>query len=118
MTEFLKFGPNWLKNKMEGSSETVSKPIISQHRYAREEMLSLCERSEDKPELLDSYPKLYIQEFQSPLAFKPEEEKPAFVRPRTFLNSYVKNGNWRKHDTVDERKSEEKSGKLMQKSII
>lgn len=112
MTESLKFGPEWLRNSIATSptkqEETISRPILSDFRYSQEEMLSLCEKVSPKPEILPLYQRMYVDNWQTPLAFHIEEDKDKMMLNtnnsnnssvtsgggRLFLNSNIKK-NWR-----------------------
>jgi len=90
MTESIKFGPEWLRNSVaavvaapSSSSATpqsqdnqiTCRPVLSDHRYGREEMLSLCDRQTSRtPEVLPRFRRLYMPEWQQPLALQPHTE--------------------------------------------
>lgn len=92
MTESIKFGPEWLRNSVanvsssSGSISTVSytppcesntlvsRPVLSDHRYGREEMLSLCDKTSRLPEVLVRFRRLFVPEWQMPLALQPNTE--------------------------------------------
>lgn len=121
MSESLKFGPKWLRNTIATSptkqDEIISRPILSECRFSREEMLSFCESSEFKEQTYATYPKMFNNQWQTPLAFQTEErerEKPMSANEtthggRVFLNSNIKHGNqaWRKSFTNEEKISSE-----------
>jgi len=109
MTESIKFGPEWLRNSLIKQEEIVSRPVLSELRYSREEMLGLIDERNSKksPELIvNGYRNLHIDHFQTPMVLIPcEEERPVSSgHSRTFLNSNIKHGfvnnnnnNWRKN---------------------
>ena len=112
MSESIKFGPEWLRQSLSTSppkqEEIVCRPIMSDHRYSREEMLGLLdERNSRKlPEyIVNGSRRLHINQFQAPMVLIPsDDERPVSSgHSRTFLNSNIKHGfgnnnvnNWRK----------------------
>lgn len=88
MTESIKFGPEWLRNSvanvssinnssspLASSSENITcRPVLSDHRYGREEMLSLCDKSSRLPDVLTRFRRLYVGEWQTPLALQPNTD--------------------------------------------
>lgn len=96
MTESIKFGPEWLRNSVANVSTSasctinsnsssvnteqtiISRPVLSDHRYGREEMLSLCDKSNRVPEVLTRFRRLYVGDWQMPLALQPntDDERP------------------------------------------
>ncbi|EZA53350.1 hypothetical protein DMN91_005018 [Ooceraea biroi] len=79
MTDSMKFGPEWLRNLSGdscnsggggGGTTTLSTPRyqLAEHRYGREEMLALFDRSCKPPELLTTFTGLYVEKTQLPLA--------------------------------------------------
>ncbi|KAG5671077.1 hypothetical protein PVAND_001291 [Polypedilum vanderplanki] len=120
MSESLKFGPKWLRNTIATSptkqDETISRPILSECRFSREEMLSFCESSDFKPEPYVTYPKMFSSQWQTPLAFQTEEREKEKTNTnetthggRLFLNSNMKHGNqaWRKAFVNEDKASSE-----------
>lgn len=100
MTESMKFGPEWLRNKshdispvtynsatlLANNSSIIIKsanrndvdydnPVLRssfpEFRYGREEMLSLFEKNCRLPEILPLYKNLYVEKIQCPLALTP-----------------------------------------------
>lgn len=100
MTESIKFGPEWLRNSVANvvasapSSQQpqqpqhhhqqppqspsidsiISRPVLSDHRYGREEMLSLCDKTARLPDALPRFRRLYVAEWQIPLALQPNTD--------------------------------------------
>lgn len=90
MTESIKFGPEWLRNSVANVSSSTapnstsslapasdsitSRPVLSDHRYGREEMLSLCDKSSRLPDVLTRFRRLYVTEWQMPLALLPNTD--------------------------------------------
>lgn len=73
MTDSMKFGPEWLANRLRnnsGSTLTLSTPRyqLAEHRYGREEMLALFDRNYKPPEPLTTFSTLYVEKTQLPLA--------------------------------------------------
>jgi hypothetical protein len=95
MTESIKFGPEWLRNSVANVPTTLNdQPMnntnnqnsftnsainprlqLSENRYGREEMLSLCEKNPKKPDILPKYKKLFVEQPQYPLALTPQTEE-------------------------------------------
>jgi hypothetical protein len=107
MAESLKFGPEWLRSTIAPAltkDDTLNRPILSDLRYSREEMLSFYENREiDPKETVFSYKKLLRNHWEIPLSFQSDErekevEKPVITQSRLILNSSLKNngGNWRR----------------------
>lgn len=85
MTETIKFGPEWLRNSVANVSSApnstsspapnmdsiTSRPVLSDFRYGREEMLSLCDKSNRQPDILTRFIRLYVGDWQMPLALQP-----------------------------------------------
>lgn len=101
MTESIKFGPEWLRNSVANvvsppsnqpqhhhqqshhslhqqqqhpqspSDSIISRPVLSDHRYGREEMLSLCDKSARLPDALPRFRRLFVADWQVPLALQP-----------------------------------------------
>lgn len=96
MTESIKFGPEWLRNSVanvvvsppsqqhqqqsphnihqqhpQSPSDIISRPVLSDHRYGREEMLSLCDKSARLPDALPRFRRLFVADWQMPLALQP-----------------------------------------------
>lgn len=101
MTESIKFGPEWLRNSVanvvapssqqqqqhlqqshhnqhhqhpqspSSDSQIISRPVLSDHRYGREEMLSLCDKSARLPDALPRFRRLFVADWQMPLALQP-----------------------------------------------
>jgi hypothetical protein len=116
MSESLKFGPEWLRNSIATSptkqDDTISRPVLSENRYSREEMLSFCENSNGfKADPHSTCAKMYNDQWQIPLAFQTEEREKeeklvsgGGAAPngshsgRLFVNSNLKGSvNWRKN---------------------
>jgi hypothetical protein len=86
MTESIKFGPEWLRNSVANvstsnnssslapSSDITCRPVLSDHRYGREEMLSLCDKSTRLPDVLTRFRRLYVVDWQTPLALQPNTD--------------------------------------------
>ncbi|XP_025075378.1 GRB10-interacting GYF protein 2 isoform X3 [Pogonomyrmex barbatus] len=86
MTDSMKFGPEWLRNRSGdscntgggsgGGTTTLSTPRyqLAEHRYGREEMLALYDRNCKPPEPLTTFPTLYVEKAQPPLALVPMTE--------------------------------------------
>lgn len=86
MTESIKFGPEWLRNSVANVSSSnptsmapttdsiTCRPVLSDHRYGREEMLSLCDKSTRLPDVLTRFRRLYVTEWQTPLALQPNTD--------------------------------------------
>jgi PERQ amino acid-rich with GYF domain-containing protein len=92
MTESIKFGPEWLRNSVANVSSSsgpnsavsnapscenntmISRPVLSDHRYGREEMLSLCDKSTRLPDVLTRFRRLFVPEWQMPLALQPNTD--------------------------------------------
>lgn len=87
MTESIKFGPEWLRNSvanvsnssnpttMTSTTDSITcRPVLSDHRYGREEMLSLCDKSTRLPDVLTRFRRLYVTEWQIPLALQPNSD--------------------------------------------
>lgn len=90
MTESIKFGPEWLRNSVanvstnnnsssplasSSSSDNITcRPVLSDHRYGREEMLSLCDKSTRLPDVLTRFRRLYVVDWQTPLALQPNTD--------------------------------------------
>lgn len=90
MTESIKFGPEWLRNSVANVSSSTapnstsslapitdsitSRPVLSDHRYGREEMLSLCDKSNRLPDVLTRFRRLYVTDWQMPLALQPNTD--------------------------------------------
>lgn len=105
MTESIKFGPEWLRNSVANVSTSstctlnstssvstdaiISRPVLSDHRYGREEMLSLCDKSNRVPEVLTKFRRLYVNDWQTPLALTPnaDDERPMGSFPSSNWNS-------------------------------
>ncbi|XP_011687407.1 PREDICTED: PERQ amino acid-rich with GYF domain-containing protein 2 isoform X2 [Wasmannia auropunctata] len=80
MTDSMKFGPEWLRKVASGDScntgsggggtTTLSVPRyqLAEHRYGREEMLALFDRNCKPSEPLTTFPTLYVEKTQLPLA--------------------------------------------------
>ncbi|KAL7024674.1 hypothetical protein ACKWTF_013159 [Chironomus riparius] len=112
MSESIKFGPEWLRNSLSTSppkqEEIICRPIMSENRYSREEMLGLLdERNSRKlPEfIVNGSRRLHTNHYSSPMVLtSSDDEKPVSSgHSRTFLNSNIKHGssnnnssNWRK----------------------
>lgn len=85
MTESIKFGPEWLRNSVANVAPSqqqqqpqsplpdsiISRPVLSDHRYGREEMLSLCDKSARLPDALPRFRRLFVSDWQVPLALQP-----------------------------------------------
>ncbi|KAG5667580.1 hypothetical protein PVAND_015557 [Polypedilum vanderplanki] len=90
MTESIKFGPEWLRNSVANvvapsnnnqqqqqqpqspsTDSIISRPVLSDHRYGREEMLSLCDKSARLPDALPRFRRLFVADWQTPLALQP-----------------------------------------------
>lgn len=52
-------------------SQIISRPVLSDHRYGREEMLSLCDKSGRLPDALPRFRRLFVADWQTPLALQP-----------------------------------------------
>lgn len=88
MTESIKFGPEWLRNSVANVSSNPNsassiasttdsitcRPVLSDHRYGREEMLSLCDKSTRLPDVLTRFRRLYVGDWQMPLALQPNTD--------------------------------------------
>jgi PERQ amino acid-rich with GYF domain-containing protein len=91
MTESIKFGPEWLRNSVANvssysgpnssssapatdSNTLIARPVLSDHRYGREEMLSLCDKSTRLPEVLTRFRRLFVHDWQTPLALQPNTD--------------------------------------------
>lgn len=87
MTESIKFGPEWLRNSVANVSSSSNpssiaptsdsitcRPVLSDHRYGREEMLSLCDKSTRLPDVLTRFRRLYVTDWQMPLALQPNTD--------------------------------------------
>lgn len=69
MTDSLKFGPEWLRNlSSEGNTGGAPKYQLAEHRYGREEMLALFDRSIRAPDHLVKLQGLYVEKTQTPMA--------------------------------------------------
>jgi PERQ amino acid-rich with GYF domain-containing protein len=108
MTEAIKFGPEWLRNSVANvststsctinsttsvSTETIiSRPVLSDHRYGREEMLSLCDKSNRVPEVLTKFRRLYVNDWQMPLALTPnaDDERPLGMVSNSWGSSHMR----------------------------
>lgn len=101
MTESIKFGPEWLRNSVANVPSSINdptsattahcRPQLSENRYGREEMLSLCEKT---PRLPDYLPKrLFVEQSQCPLALLPQTDEdirtiwPHIRQPLTTMGS-------------------------------
>uniref|UniRef100_H2Z8R8 Uncharacterized protein n=1 Tax=Ciona savignyi TaxID=51511 RepID=H2Z8R8_CIOSA len=88
--ETLNFGPQWLRDLSSGSNVTspppspATQPImkfkLAQHRYGREEMLALFEKSDYVPPELLHAPNIISEDALIPLSLIPltEEDQRAF----------------------------------------
>jgi hypothetical protein len=93
MTESIKFGPEWLRNSVANvvaapannqqqpqqphspsTDSIISRPVLSDHRYGREEMLSLCDKSARLPDALPRFRRLFVADWQTPLALQPNTD--------------------------------------------
>ncbi|KYN44879.1 hypothetical protein ALC56_00875 [Trachymyrmex septentrionalis] len=80
MTDSMKFGPEWLRkvssgdncNTGSGGGGTITlgtpRYQLAEHRYGREEMLALFDRNCKPSEPLTTFPTLYVEKTQLPLA--------------------------------------------------
>ncbi|XP_026465050.1 GIGYF family protein CG11148-like [Ctenocephalides felis] len=87
MTDSLKFGPEWLRNLSQdgpsaGSGGGGPKYQLAEHRYGREEMLALFDKTLGQPELLGKFKSLYVERLQPPLALAPTQEDEANLTNR------------------------------------
>lgn len=69
----MKFGPEWLRNMgQDGCAAPSSAPMpryqLAEHRYGREEMLALFDQLVKAPDPLSSFPGLFVDKTQVPLA--------------------------------------------------
>ena len=107
MTESIKFGPEWLRNSVANvsssnnnssllaspSSDNITcRPVLSDHRYGREEMLSLCDKSSRLPDVLTRFRRLYVVEWQTPLALQPnmDDERSGLNSGSTWGPSHIR----------------------------
>lgn len=111
MTESIKFGPEWLRNSVANVVSTsasctinsnsssvnteqtiISRPVLSDHRYGREEMLSLCDKSNRVPEVLTRFRRLYVSDWQMPLALQPniDDDRPLGMAPGSWGTSHMR----------------------------
>ncbi|XP_026278076.1 GRB10-interacting GYF protein 2 [Frankliniella occidentalis] len=75
MTDSMKFGPEWLRN-MGQDGCTAPPPMsaptpryqLAEHRYGREEMLALFDMQVKAPDPLSTFPGLFVDKTQVPLA--------------------------------------------------
>lgn len=69
MTDSMKFGPEWLRNlSSEGSTGGAPKYQLAEHRYGREEMLALFDRTVRAPDHVVKLQGLYVEKTQIPMA--------------------------------------------------
>ncbi|XP_071451903.1 GRB10-interacting GYF protein 2 isoform X2 [Hetaerina americana] len=114
MTDSLKFGPEWLRVLSQDNSGTQvasgtgggvgggggggapHRYQLAEHRYGREEMLALFDRlavSRSEPDLpLRSFPKLYVEKPQPPLALVQMTEEEARTWQRGISSESVLRG--------------------------
>lgn len=65
-----------------GGTTTLSTPRyqLAEHRYGREEMLALFDRNYKPPEPLTTFPALYVEKTQPPLALVQMTEDETVIR--------------------------------------
>lgn len=107
MTESIKFGPEWLRNSVANVSNSntnssiltpssadsiTCRPVLSDHRYGREEMLSLCDKSTRLPDVLTRFRRLYVVDWQTPLALQPntDDERGSLGNSSTWGASHIR----------------------------
>lgn len=81
MSETLNFGPEWLRALSSGSGGGVQQFKLAEHRYGREEMLALFNKTEKVPSELAEFQSILRKECQSPLTLSPlsEEERVSWL---------------------------------------
>lgn len=72
-----------------GGTTTLSTPRyqLAEHRYGREEMLALFDRNYKPPELLTTFPALYVEKTQLPLALvQMTEDETVIINIHIYIN--------------------------------
>lgn len=95
MAETLKFGPEWLRNlssdthcRSQSPSAPTSRFKLAEHRYNKEDMLTLFSPDSEAPPELKATPKIFIEKALEPLGFSnPTETEQKLLSQMSSSNS-------------------------------